>query len=226
MAIAALNFTLTLTSTLLIGIGNTTPEGTIRVARDVRGRPCIPAMTLKGAHRASAEQIARALGLAVCGAPIPDHMCYPLPGESACLVCRIFGSPWLPGKVFYRDLVINAQPVIDSRVMAAQSRRRRVRLESRTVQRELLPAPQTLTGRVDHLLADPVLLGLALAALRSITALGQGSATGCGLCSVIVKAIDSTQHPLSPNDEAALAAALRQFAQSPPSSVLPQTMQP
>src|SRR5262245_56523168 len=70
------------------------------IVRDVRGKPCIPAATMKGLHRAAVEQIAQALGLKICRAPVAAHMCHPLGVQTAqtaqsahmtqiaCAVCR------------------------------------------------------------------------------------------------------------------------------------------
>lgn len=178
-------------------------------ARDGRGRPCIPASTLKGSHRAATEQIAAALGFKVCNAPVLTQMCHPINNETGCVVCRIFGSAWLPGKVLYRDLALSGAPLTETCIAAPQSRRRQVRIGQHRASREIISDPTTLTGRIDHLIHDPALLGLALAGLRAITALGAHSATGYGLCTVEARAIDSLKHPV---DESGLATALRQLA--------------
>ncbi len=68
-----------------------------------------------------------------------------------------------------------------------------------------------MTGHIDHLIREPALLALALIGLRSITAVGAGSATGHGLCSVEARAFDILKRPV---DEAELASALRQFQQA------------
>lgn len=140
-------------------------------------------------------------------------MCHPINSETGCVVCRIFGSAWLPGKVFYRDPALTVPPLTETRIAAPQSRRRQVRIERHATRREIVPGPLTLTGRIDHLIHDPALLGLALAGLRAITAIGGHSATGYGMCTIEARAIDSLKRPV---DEASLAAALRQLLRETP----------
>ncbi len=178
--------------------------------RDSRGRPCIPAATLKGAHRFQTEQIAAALGLRICTPPIPEAMCQPLGagGQSACVVCRIFGSPWLPGSIYYQALAATTTPTIAMVVTVSQSRQRRVQLERHVTQRAALPAGTRFQAQLNHRINDPALLGLALAGLRSITAFGAYRANGGGRCRVEVHALDEAKRPVNDSD---LAAALRQL---------------
>lgn len=211
MLMLTLDLKITLETPLHIGTGDESASPPT-VTRDVRGRPCIRAVTLKGIHRATTEQIAAALGLTVCNPPLAWRMCQPLAGETACAVCRIFGSPWLPGRVFYRDLTTTATPVVDTRIRASQSRRRRVRLSIYEQPREVLPVGATFTGQVNHLLSDNAALALALAGLRSMTALGAGNATGYGMCRIEVRALDGVSRPV---DESALAAALERIKARP-----------
>jgi hypothetical protein len=200
---------LKITFTTPVHIGDGSADGT--VARDTRGRPCIRAATLKGLHRAATEQIAAGLGFAICNAPA--RLCHPLPGQPACPVCRIFGSPWLAGVVYYRDLVAEQTPTMEAASVAPQSRHRRVKIGLYTRKREVLPAGLALAGRIDHLINEPPLLALALIGLRSIRAVGAGNATGHGLCMVEARALDSFKRPA---DEAELADSLRRFQQGKP----------
>jgi hypothetical protein len=208
-----IEFTITLTGPLHIGSDPVAARNVIPLARDARGYPCIPATTLKGLHRAAAEQVAAALSLKVCHSPVVGQMCHPINGELGCVVCRIFGSAWLPGQVYYHDLVLTAAVLTETRVAAPQSRRRQVRVEQHNANCQIVPGPLTLTGHIDHLIHDPALLGLALAGLRAITAIGGHSATGYGLCSTEARAIDGLKRPV---DEASLAAALRQLLRETP----------
>jgi CRISPR/Cas system CSM-associated protein Csm3 (group 7 of RAMP superfamily) len=208
---------LTLDSPLHIGIGaSANPGDPHRIVRDARGRACIPATTLKGLHRAATEGIALALELPVCNAP--SQMCQPMNGQVACVVCRIFGSPWLPGIVRYRDLVVTSTATgasqTESRVTAPQSRRRRVQLDRVAVEREVLPAGLTLNGRIELLTQDRALIALALIGVRAVTALGGGKSTGYGLCTVEAAAFDSarqTGRDSEAIEDSELAAALRQL---------------
>jgi CRISPR/Cas system CSM-associated protein Csm3 (group 7 of RAMP superfamily) len=80
--------------------------GVAPITRDPKGRVCIRAATLKGIHRAATEQVALSLNLMACDSTVPQHMCQPAGKQSFCPICRTFGSPWLPGKVYYRDLTV------------------------------------------------------------------------------------------------------------------------
>ncbi len=182
-----------------------------RIVRDPRGRPCIPASTLKGAHRAAVEQIAAALGLPVCEAPIPNRMCHPVGGKAACVGCQIFGSPWLPGKVYYRDLSVNVTPTNDRRALGPVSRRRGTLIGSHDFNREVLAAGTVFSGKIDHQVFDSALLALLLSGLRAIPALGGGKSFGCGLIAVQANALDATKHVVNESD---LADALRRLQQS------------
>jgi CRISPR/Cas system CSM-associated protein Csm3 (group 7 of RAMP superfamily) len=210
---ATIELTIMLKGPLHVGGGPASARNVVPFARDARGRPCIPATTLKGLHRAATEQVAIALGLKVCHSPVLSQMCHPINSETGCVVCRIFGSAWLPGKVFYRDPALTVPPLTETRIAAPQSRRRQVRIERHATRREIVPGSLTLTGRIDHLIHDPALLGLALAGLRAITAIGGHSATGYGLCTIEARANDSLKRPV---DEASLAAALRQLLRETP----------
>src|SRR5437588_5721682 len=112
---AAIDLKITLLSPLHIGTGTAqeSAEQALSFVRDVRGRLCIPASTLKGTHRAATEHIAAGVGLSICNPPTANRMCHPLRGTSACPVCRIFGSPWLPGRIYYTDLVSVAALKVD-----------------------------------------------------------------------------------------------------------------
>src|SRR6185295_12658314 len=60
---------------LHIGAGDR--DKMLSLARDALGRPCIPASTVKGAHRTATEQFATSLGLRVCAPPLASQMCQP-----------------------------------------------------------------------------------------------------------------------------------------------------
>src|SRR5260221_13665857 len=94
-----LSINLQITFETSVHIGGT--DNLEAVARDQRGRPCLRASTLRGAHRAATEQAAAALGLSVCEAPVAHRVCQSISGQPVCAVCRIFGSPWLPGKIYH-----------------------------------------------------------------------------------------------------------------------------
>jgi CRISPR/Cas system CSM-associated protein Csm3 (group 7 of RAMP superfamily) len=93
--------------TLAVGTGFR--QGLIQrtVERDADGLLHIPASSLKGRGRRACEQVARQAGLRVCQAPRPerDHMCSA--HQPTCLVCRVFGSPGVPGNLRWRDACLS-----------------------------------------------------------------------------------------------------------------------
>lgn len=111
---------LTTLTALRIGAGRATGvKGTdLPVVRDAIGRPYIPGSSFKGALRASIESLVRGVSQkpsAACNPINQDEWCLKSPEdltdeqveEKTCLVCRMFGSPWLASKVYIRDLLVD-----------------------------------------------------------------------------------------------------------------------
>jgi CRISPR-associated RAMP protein (TIGR02581 family) len=115
-----LSGTLTTKTALRIGAGRATGvTGTdLPVVRDALGRPYIPGSSFKGALRAYVESLVRSVN------PSPKVACNPVKKEEwclssaerltddevnqrTCLVCHVFGSPWLASKVSIRDLLVD-----------------------------------------------------------------------------------------------------------------------
>ena len=70
----------------------------------------IPGSTFKGRVRNECERIARTFGEDVCLSPLPENMCphYYLKDRNEiyyCVICRMFGSPWLRSSLRFSDLV-------------------------------------------------------------------------------------------------------------------------
>jgi CRISPR-associated protein Csm3 len=87
------------------------------VLRDARG-PLLPGSSLKGVLRAAAERLLRGTAIQppVCdilaspcgGQPSGrDQQVEPVDLERLCLVCRLFGSPWVGSRLYVGDLVIH-----------------------------------------------------------------------------------------------------------------------
>lgn len=70
-------------------------------ARTSQGEPVIPASALKGALRIEMERLARAQQKGVCLGSDPASSCGVV--EDPCLVCILFGSPGLVGKLRFYD---------------------------------------------------------------------------------------------------------------------------
>jgi CRISPR/Cas system CSM-associated protein Csm3 (group 7 of RAMP superfamily) len=165
--------------------------------RDGDGWPFIPASSLKGRLRHECERLARGLGYEVCGGPAPAQM----HRGTECAICAIFGSPWVPGRIYPADLTLQAPaelkrarerqenaPLAQIRYNVSLSRRRRVAEEARLFTTEvLLPGvPLSFGGTWE---AELTLKELALveAGLGAITALGCGKTGGLGWCHITVQ---------------------------------------
>jgi CRISPR/Cas system CSM-associated protein Csm3 (group 7 of RAMP superfamily) len=101
-------------NSIFIGGGSPAPGWGIDKGTMKRLDGClvIPGSTVKGRLRNECERIAFALKKEICLAPQPAKMCpqYFLNcGKQAdyCIICRIFGSPWFPGRLYFSDLVWN-----------------------------------------------------------------------------------------------------------------------
>ncbi len=92
-------------------IGAAAPIGTEAIRgmrKDQSGWPYIPASTFKGRLRHMVERLAYTLGRTTCNTH--HQTCERL--ENACPVCRIFGSPFVPGQVRFTDLILDKTPFI------------------------------------------------------------------------------------------------------------------
>jgi len=97
-----LKLTLKVKSSLLIG-GQTSPVLVdIATARDPAGIPLILASAIKGALRIEFERLARLkYPQDVCDGGTPEKLCGP--ESDHCIVCSVFGSPGLEGKLRFHD---------------------------------------------------------------------------------------------------------------------------
>jgi CRISPR/Cas system CSM-associated protein Csm3 (group 7 of RAMP superfamily) len=188
---------LTLTFKTPLNIGSGAQRGTLAdraMIKDNRGWPYVPASAFKGRLRHAVEQVASGLGLPVC--ETHHKMCR---GNNPCAVCRIFGAPWIPGRLRFERLTLSGpEELIDSletwnarrrypptahRYGVAISRRRGVSEENLLFTTELfepgtpLAFRGTLRGSGD---LEPRDAALIVAGLRSLPALGRGKSGGLG----------------------------------------------
>lgn len=156
--------------------------------RDGDGWPFIPASSLKGRLRHECERLARALGHRVCDGPSPRQMCR----DAECVICGIFGSPWIQGRIYPADLLLERSPELGEtappaaiRYNVSLSRRRRVAEDGRLFTTEVFLPGIPLTFRGDWE-AELTLHELALveAGFGAITALGRAKTGGLGWCRV------------------------------------------
>lgn len=189
-----------------LNVGSGAQRGTLAdraMIKDDRGWPYVPASALKGRLRHAVEQIAAGLGYRVCDTH--SKMCRD--SKDPCPVCRIFGAPWVPGRLRFERLALSGpQELIDSleraskqrypptshRYGVAISRRRGVAEENLLFTTELfepgtpLAFSGTLRGLED---LEPRDAALLVAGLRALPALGRGKSGGLGWMSaeVVVK---------------------------------------
>jgi CRISPR-associated protein Csm3 len=217
---------LTLTFQTPLNIGSGAQRGTLAdraMIKDDQGWPYVPASALKGRLRHAVEQVVAGLGQRVC--ITHQNMC---PDESGyvCPVCRIFGAPWVPGRLRFARLTLSGPkelvrlledrqrqtrqpPRTSHRYGVALSRRRGVAEEALLYTTELfepgtpLEFSGTLSG--DLTVAEAALV---IAGLRLMPALGRGKSGGLGwmTAKTVVKADDAIW------DEATLRAALTEEA--------------
>lgn len=173
------------------------------VERDADGLAYIPASSLKGRVRRACEQMARQVGLHVCGAPRPDGMCSA--HRQACLVCRVFGTPGRGSELHWQDarLLPEYQAIFAKDAVAREAQfyvRTQVQL-SRTLGTAAPDRLFTSEFAIEDLRFESAISGwldltpiagddstggyellLLLAGLRLVNTLGSGSSRGVGHC--------------------------------------------
>ena len=99
----AFKLKLRIKSSLLVGGYNSPGLFDLATARDPNGVPLIPASAIKGALRIEFEKIAKLdCENRICN--MPDNPCGT---ENPCIVCSIFGSPGLEGKLRFHEAKIS-----------------------------------------------------------------------------------------------------------------------
>lgn len=152
-------------------------KSNVREWRDVQsGRPMVPATSLKGWFRDTAERITRALKPGDCEGSIPSRAC------GRCLVCELFGSPRRKGRLRFFDGNVPSS-ASDLRTSVSLSRRRRAAYEQRLFTQEVAVA-DTLETTVTGWFADREsglrAAALLLACARAGFALGGSRSRGLG----------------------------------------------
>jgi CRISPR/Cas system CSM-associated protein Csm3 (group 7 of RAMP superfamily) len=92
--------------------------------------PVIPATTLKGWLRESAERILRGLGVKVCDPSSTGGIC------GRCVICKIFGASLIPSRIYFSDAVLGGS-MTDVRMNVSLSRRRKTAFEERLFSTEV-----------------------------------------------------------------------------------------
>ncbi|SNB73730.1 RAMP superfamily CRISPR-associated protein [Thermoflexus hugenholtzii] len=92
--------------------------------------PIVPATTIKGWLRESAERTLRGWGQRVCDGSRPGEMC------NACLVCEVFGSPRRRSPLRFSDAELR-EGMADVRMNVSLSRHRKTAYEERLFSTEV-----------------------------------------------------------------------------------------
>ncbi len=95
-------------------------------------KPVVPATTLKGWLRESAERILRGLGQPVCDGSRADSIC----DQQFCLVCQVFGAPRQRSWLYFSDALLD-DSATEVRMNVSLSRRRKTAYEERLFSTEV-----------------------------------------------------------------------------------------
>jgi len=140
------------------------------------GKPVVPATSIKGWLRESAERVLRGFGQAACDASQPSTIC------GRCLVCQVFGSPYAKSPLRFEDAVLD-EAITDTRIGVSLSRYRRTAYEEQLFTMEVAWS-KTLTTKVSGLFTsrDKSIQAVALlwVAAKAGWALGAARSRGMG----------------------------------------------
>lgn len=181
-----------LTSQTPLNIGSGAQQGTLAkrgMLKDSQGWPYIPASTFKGRLRHAVEQVASTLHLPQTVCQTNQRMCQ----QDPCVVCQLFGSPWVAGTVRFADLTLSGPaevlkirekgkyPHTTQRMGVTLNRRRRVAEDAFLYSTELLYPGIAL--QFSGSIIGPITqaqAGLLVAGLHLLPALGRGKTGGLG----------------------------------------------
>jgi CRISPR/Cas system CSM-associated protein Csm3 (group 7 of RAMP superfamily) len=138
-------------------------------------KPILPATTLKGWLRESAERILRGLDQNVCDSSRADSIC------GSCLVCKVFGAPRKRSPLYFSDAVLE-DPATDVRMNVSLSRHRKTAYEDRLFSTEVAWAKRVharIEGWFDS--QDKALQAAALLVLAARAGYAIGAARSRGL---------------------------------------------
>jgi len=196
--------TLVTQTALRIGAGRATSvTGTdLPVVRDTLGKPYIPGSSFKGALRAYVESLVRSVN------PSRKAACNPVKKEEwclesvesmtddkvvtgTCLVCNVFGSPWLASKVSIRDLQVGEEiwfGQFEVRNGVAIDRDTETAADKKLYDFEVVPAGTRFDCEIVIENASDWELGLVMLGLRPFergeAALGGGRSRGLGVVKI------------------------------------------
>jgi CRISPR/Cas system CSM-associated protein Csm3 (group 7 of RAMP superfamily) len=172
--------------------------------------PCIPGSSLKGKVRSRCEALARSFGLRLCVKG--DRVCK----RNPCIVCRLFGSAYTPGRLRFADALLTepwrllarpepgkeAEATRDPFVLSAVRTGNKLERATRTVEQDFLFSLEYTADRLQfagsihgHLddrtfageaLVLPAEAWLLIVGLQLVDKLGGGRSRGSGRCRITV----------------------------------------
>lgn len=176
-----------------VGAGRATAaaETDAPLLRDAIGRPLIPGSSLKGSLRSAAERLLRPLGSDLACDVVSDRCLQSVSGRepteeelaSLCSLCRLFGNPYLAGRLTLEDLVAG-DPRTAIRDGVAIDRRELKQAGPLKFDYEVAPPGSRFRGRLR--IDDPETheVGLMLTLLdlvdQGLVTLGGGASRGLG----------------------------------------------
>jgi CRISPR/Cas system CSM-associated protein Csm3 (group 7 of RAMP superfamily) len=138
--------------------------------------PIIPATTLKGWLRESAERVLRGLGQQACDGARPGEVC------GTCLICMVFGAPRRRSRLRFSDAQLR-ESITDVRMNVSLSRHRKTAYEERLFSTEVAWQKE-LTAHIEGWLGSRAEAQRAAALLylaaRAGFALGAARSRGLG----------------------------------------------
>ncbi len=159
----------------------------------------IPGSSFKGKLRSECERIARALGEDICLSPKPENMCphYFLNDEKGmcyCIICKIFGSPWLKSPLSFTDLIwqrpyFHFKPEEWKRIRKTEvrpgvsiSRYTRVKIEKALFFKEVMNTGMDISfeGKITGNLETTKELALLISGIRALLSIGGMKSRGLG----------------------------------------------
>lgn len=159
--------------------------------RDPENRPLIPGSSLKGSLRSAAERLLRPLGSGLACDVVAARCLAGVRGrepsaeelESLCSTCRLFGNPFLAGRLIVGDLVGSVERTI-VRDGVAIDRRELKQAGSLKYDYEVAAPGSHFGGRIRIDDPEPHEIGLVLTLLdlidQGLVTLGGGASRGLG----------------------------------------------
>lgn len=172
--------------------------------------PIVPATTIKGWLRESAERLLRGWGQQVCDSSRPSEIC------GTCLVCKVFGAPRRRSALRFSDAELH-EGMTDVRMSVSLSRYRKAAYEERLFSTEVV-WQKMLTVRIEgwftSLAEAQRTAALLYLAANAGFALGAARSRGLGWLKLEAFTVNVDSEKLSEEDLIAQSKALLSWTRS------------